>query len=134
MTGKDDSSIFFFFQAEDGIRDYKVTGVQTCALPIYLRSLPPRAGLPTGHERMAARGPGALPRRSHRRPGERAAGTHEAAARGEFRQAHRARVGVTHEGPGEGLVGIRRHLTVRVSGLPAALAPARPRGPRVRAG
>src|SRR6266446_3273714 len=27
-------SFFFFFQAEDGIRDYKVTGVQTCALPI----------------------------------------------------------------------------------------------------
>src|SRR5256885_79934 len=26
----------FFFQAEDGIRDYKVTGVQTCALPILL--------------------------------------------------------------------------------------------------
>src|SRR5256885_13161425 len=25
----------FFFQAEDGIRYYKVTGVQTCALPIY---------------------------------------------------------------------------------------------------
>src|SRR5688500_19377638 len=25
---------FLFFQAEDGIRDYKVTGVQTCALPI----------------------------------------------------------------------------------------------------
>src|SRR5205807_4689207 len=25
----------FFFQAEDGIRDYKVTGVQTCALPIF---------------------------------------------------------------------------------------------------
>src|SRR5256885_4728998 len=30
---------FFFFQAEDGIRDYKVTGVQTCALPIWLRSV-----------------------------------------------------------------------------------------------
>src|SRR5256885_8589069 len=29
----------FFFQAEDGIRDYKVTGVQTCALPIFLRFL-----------------------------------------------------------------------------------------------
>src|SRR5256885_7415179 len=29
----------FFFQAEDGIRDYKVTGVQTCALPICLRRL-----------------------------------------------------------------------------------------------
>src|SRR5256885_8624335 len=28
---------FFFFQAEDGIRDYKVTGVQTCALPILPR-------------------------------------------------------------------------------------------------
>ena len=26
---------FFFFQAEDGIRDTAVTGVQTCALPIY---------------------------------------------------------------------------------------------------
>src|SRR6266487_5417145 len=26
---------FFFFQAEDGIRDGRVTGVQTCALPIY---------------------------------------------------------------------------------------------------
>src|SRR5437764_14761971 len=26
---------FFFFQAEDGIRDTSVTGVQTCALPIY---------------------------------------------------------------------------------------------------
>src|SRR3989454_3780938 len=33
--------IIFFFQAEDGIRDYKVTGVQTCALPIS-----PRAGAP----------------------------------------------------------------------------------------
>src|SRR5688500_19689541 len=30
---------YFFFQAEDGIRDYKVTGVQTCALPI---SIPQR--------------------------------------------------------------------------------------------
>src|SRR5256885_6634753 len=29
----------FFFQAEDGIRDYKVTGVQTCALPILRRKI-----------------------------------------------------------------------------------------------
>src|SRR5438093_3079673 len=29
---------FFFFQAEDGIRDWSVTGVQTCALPISQRS------------------------------------------------------------------------------------------------
>src|SRR5256886_12746575 len=30
----DDRHVFFFFQAEDGIRDLTVTGVQTCALPI----------------------------------------------------------------------------------------------------
>src|SRR2546430_9922367 len=30
----DSASFFFFFQAEDGIRDLTVTGVQTCALPI----------------------------------------------------------------------------------------------------
>src|SRR3712207_7772141 len=42
----------FFFQAEGGIRDIGVTGVQTCALPIYLRAprrvivrpAPPRPG------------------------------------------------------------------------------------------
>src|SRR5256885_9972336 len=34
------SGFVFFFQAEDGIRDYKVTGVQTCALPISTRSEP----------------------------------------------------------------------------------------------
>src|SRR5256885_8628461 len=38
--------VFFFFQAEDGIRDYKVTGVQTCALPIFCRPVPPRAAWP----------------------------------------------------------------------------------------
>src|SRR3712207_9492623 len=31
---------FFFFQAEDGIRDIGVTGVQTCALPIYFSVFP----------------------------------------------------------------------------------------------
>src|ERR1019366_7501038 len=29
---------FFFFKAEDGIRDWSVTGVQTCALPIWIGS------------------------------------------------------------------------------------------------
>src|SRR5256885_9784580 len=39
------TSLFsFFFQAEDGIRDYKVTGVQTCALPIS-----PAPGAATAH-------------------------------------------------------------------------------------
>src|SRR5205807_7969717 len=32
---------FFFFQAEDGIRDYKVTGVQRCALPISYAAIMP---------------------------------------------------------------------------------------------
>src|SRR5438046_612532 len=31
-------SVYFFFQAEDGIRDWSVTGVQTCALPISQQS------------------------------------------------------------------------------------------------
>src|SRR2546429_5300691 len=31
-------ALFFFFQAEDGIRDVAVTGVQTCALPIYSKA------------------------------------------------------------------------------------------------
>src|SRR5207248_5753721 len=31
-------TVFFFFQAEDGIRDRTVTGVQTCALPISIRA------------------------------------------------------------------------------------------------
>src|SRR6266540_926863 len=44
---------FFFFQAEDGIRDRDVTGVQTCALPISHRGL--RQGA-SGH----ARDPGPL--------------------------------------------------------------------------
>src|SRR5256885_96215 len=42
-----DRVVYFFFQAEDGIRDYKVTGVQTCALPIFLAHL---GGL--AHERV----------------------------------------------------------------------------------
>src|SRR2546430_13731485 len=40
---------FFFFQAEDGIRDLTVTGVQTCALPIWFASITrytPLIGLP----------------------------------------------------------------------------------------
>src|SRR5437762_13549468 len=45
------SFFFFFFQAEDGIRDTSVTGVQTCALPIWgglswLEAPAPRPGTP----------------------------------------------------------------------------------------
>src|SRR5256885_13250403 len=35
----DGEEVMLFFQAEDGIRDYKVTGVQTCALPISSSSM-----------------------------------------------------------------------------------------------
>src|SRR5438034_8196421 len=41
--------MFFFFQAEDGIRDHCVTGVQTCALPIsFVRMLPGTAACVVG--------------------------------------------------------------------------------------
>src|ERR1041385_6479387 len=43
----DDHLFFFFFQAEDGIRDVAETGVQTCALPIWR--------MPGGAARMTAR-------------------------------------------------------------------------------
>src|SRR6267143_1652192 len=44
--------VFFFFQAEDGIRDGTVTGVQTCALPICCENN--RYGMGTAFERVAA--------------------------------------------------------------------------------
>src|SRR5207245_8458445 len=55
--------VFFFFQAEDGIRDATVTGVQTCALPISPRTLElelllatndPEAAVASGRELLAA--------------------------------------------------------------------------------
>src|SRR5256884_5072921 len=52
-------AVFFFFQAEDGIRDVAVTGVQTCALPISPRNpsiqhagLRPRRSFSLGRYRM----------------------------------------------------------------------------------
>src|SRR2546426_9106326 len=55
--------VFFFFQAEDGIRDYKVTGVQTCALPI---SHGAPAGAGDGIVRRLVHGRGAGRRRARR--------------------------------------------------------------------
>src|SRR5258706_8831695 len=46
--------VLFFFQAEDGIRDWSVTGVQTCALPIYEADA--KAGIAAGTPR-AIEGP-----------------------------------------------------------------------------
>src|SRR5262249_58448182 len=44
-------SVVFFFQAEDGIRDWSVTGVQTCALPISFNA----AGVCNGNNRSQQR-------------------------------------------------------------------------------
>src|SRR5207248_6234657 len=49
---------FFFFQAEDGIRDRTVTGVQTCALPICPGDSNPRSG--GGEAERSARAPRSL--------------------------------------------------------------------------
>src|SRR5438046_1400709 len=51
--------VFFFFQAEDGIRDWSVTGVQTCALPICHHA--PAADLLDGDERVGDPEPAAGP-------------------------------------------------------------------------
>src|SRR5690606_39729317 len=74
--------IVFFFQAEDGIRDFHVTGVQTCALPIFdppadrrraaALSSPFRV-LAWGHEArtLHAEGPGSPPAGAVHRPPQR---------------------------------------------------------------
>src|SRR5206468_6854970 len=57
---------YFFFQAEDGIRDLIVTGVQTCALPIYPLDrdrLPPRPALRGRGPRLPDRAQGGAPLR-----------------------------------------------------------------------
>src|SRR2546427_7510969 len=63
--------LFFFFQAEDGIRDLTVTGVQTCALPISRPRPPPGTGPRAG----ARRGCGGRwrPPQWHPRPAPRSA-------------------------------------------------------------
>src|SRR2546430_17562892 len=81
--------LFFFFQAEDGIRDLTVTGVQTCALPIAIpirrRAAP---GVRGGHGRRPPRPRAGPPRETRRqaRPAGRRPGW-----RGiQFRKAARA--------------------------------------------
>src|SRR5256886_3998939 len=54
-VGPDGTALPFFFQAEDGIRDLTVTGVQTCALPIS-RARPARERQRGGRPRAGARG------------------------------------------------------------------------------
>src|SRR5437762_9798808 len=60
--------ILFFFQAEDGIRDTSVTGVQTCALPISSRHRGPRGPARPGRSRARTEARGA--RSEERRVGK----------------------------------------------------------------
>src|SRR5205807_7116054 len=81
----------FFFQAEDGIRDYKVTGVQTCALPICEGLAQESARLPGRRAGVhavpgALRRPAALRRRERDVPGPERLGRGEDAARSEERR------------------------------------------------
>src|SRR2546422_6604992 len=93
-------SPFFFFQAEDGIRDVAVTGVQTCALPIYR----PGAVPPGGRERV------------------REGGTHQDRELGADRPAVRRRV--------QGAGGRARDRRTDGSDVRARLLGAPHRGPR----
>src|SRR2546429_1516015 len=70
--------VFFFFQAEDGIRDVAVTGVQTCALPIWAAD----AGRAAAGRLPARPGTLALPRARVR------AGSHAADRAGRSRHRH----------------------------------------------
>src|SRR5437762_14120822 len=65
-----EDEIVFFFQAEDGIRDTSVTGVQTCALPISRDPQPSKADRP-GHQGSGSRFPDqSLDRSEERRVGK----------------------------------------------------------------
>src|SRR5690348_17667865 len=60
----------FFFQAEDGIRDGRVTGVQTCALPISGGVRHTGQGTPQPHERRASQIAQSQSRSEERRVGK----------------------------------------------------------------
>src|SRR5207253_4587811 len=77
--------LFFFFQAEDGIRDGHVTGVQTCALPIYLDERPEQPRADADGE--GGQGHGGEPREQH--PGLRAQPAAGRPERGEAQYAPR---------------------------------------------
>src|SRR2546422_6089528 len=80
--------MFFFFQAEDGIRDVAVTGVQTCALPIWRRG----ERLLSRRDPLARQGRGDQARRRDRRARRRAGrGRPAAAAAGRVQAARRDR-------------------------------------------
>src|SRR5260370_15902618 len=110
-------SFCFFFQAEDGIRDSSVTGVQTCALPISQERLP--LGFRTD-ELPPDITPFALAR-------DEVAFVGEAVAVVIAQTRYRAEDAAA-------LVGVDYDPLPAVSEFPAALPPGSPRGPCARAG
>src|SRR5229473_3534754 len=126
-------NFFFFFQAEDGIRDKLVTGVQTCALPI-LR--PPRwrwYRSPHGRRARRPHRPSAVPRGliRRRRPGQakiRPALPMPVPARPALRKSLRPKPrlqGATLEGISANLYGDSIKTAMLIS-APAALPPRAP--------
>src|SRR5947208_8141193 len=126
------SSLFFFFQAEDGIRDDLVTGVQTCALPICSRQLAGGSGRARGTAPSRTSQPGRMAPPGIRRAGHHAAGAAPERGARPQRPSGTARLGrdrralaVSH-----GLVARRRvQLVARAAG---ALRPPGRRAPRER--
>src|SRR5437868_10581980 len=80
----------FFFQAEDGIRDRNVTGVQTCALPISVATLPWSAKIP-GPGRKPETAAGTAPRPAQARRTTRPAREADRSGRETARPALRSR-------------------------------------------
>src|SRR5229473_3177913 len=62
------NGVFFFFQAEDGIRDKLVTGVQTCALPISAAAAAAGKGPQPQTQTVAEKAGGGTPGPRQRRP------------------------------------------------------------------
>src|SRR5215467_7880547 len=115
---------FFFFQAEDGIRDYKVTGVQTCALPILRARLrrdrpgqPPGRGQPGRGDEHGVAVPGGPGRRRGRYPRLAPAGRPGAHRRGRVARDGRARPAAA----GGVRAGHRRRVHRGLGGVPRPL-------------
>src|SRR6266545_5071211 len=115
----DDILWFFFFQAEDGIRDKLVTGVQTCALPIFRR----RAAW------WRAGGGRSGPARAWRRGCRRAAVPRTAGSR-RLQKSPEHLIPLRHERPGHaaGEVGDRAAVHVELRGGGSGRAEAQQRG------
>src|SRR2546427_141437 len=126
--------LLFFFQAEDGIRDLTVTGVQTCALPILPRApgaREPDARLPALRRARAARGDARLLSRLRADAGRDHQGRELARGGDPPPRAHREPRGPARS-PDAGPVGAARGRASVQLGVDAARAVARARLPARR--